>query len=168
MAVSRRLALAADTRMATDLFDGTGPSGLQRLSARRVVLTALLTILFASFFLFVATDLVPDRALLVIRGAETFGTVRHVEIARRQYVSYEFSVGDANYAGTALDSGTGNPPLESLKAGEAVRVVYDPEDPNRSTAGEPLQHFLKDLASVVAASAIFAALTAWALRLAER
>lgn len=154
--------------MATDLFEGPRSSGRQRLPARRSLLTALLTILFAAFFLFVATDLVPDRALLVIRGAETFATVRHVEFARRQYVSYEFSVGDADYAGTAPDSGMGNPPLESLQAGEAVRVVYDPKEPNRSTAGEPLQQFLKDLALVAAASVVFAVLTAWALRLAER
>lgn len=154
--------------MATDLYEGARPPGLQRLPVRRSVLTALLTTFFAAFFLVVATDLVPDRALLVIRGAETVGTVRHVESARRHYVSYEFAVGDASYAGTAPDPGMGNPPLESLQAGAAVRVVYDPKEPNRSTAGEPLQQFLKDLALVAVASVVFAALTAWALRLAER
>jgi len=154
--------------MATDLYDGAYPPGLQRLPVRRSVLTALLTILFAAFFLFVATDLVPDRALLVVRGAETVGIVRHAEFARSHYVSYEFTVGDANYAGNAPDSGKGNPPLENLKAGAPVRVVYDPKYPNRSTAGTPLQQFLNDLALVVGASVIFAAVTAWALRLAER
>ena len=153
--------------MATDWYDA-GPSGLQRLPVRRSLLTALLTIFFAAFFLVVATDLVPNRALLVIRGVETVGTVRHVELARGQYVSYQFAVGDASYAGTASNSGMGNPSLESLKAGAAVRIVYDPKEPNRSTAGEPLQQFLKDLALVAMASVIFAALTAWALRLAER
>jgi len=77
--------------MATDLFDGARPSGLQRLPARRSLLTALLTILFAAFFRRVATDLVPDRTLLVIRGAETVGAVRHVEFARGHYVSCEFA-----------------------------------------------------------------------------
>ena len=81
--------------MATDWYECERPSGLQRLPVRRGVLTALLTIFFAAFFLVVATDLVPDRALLVIRGAETVGTVRHVEFARGHYVSYQFAVGDA-------------------------------------------------------------------------
>ena len=131
---------------------------------RNVVAATFFSTFFVFFLSVLITDLIPARALLVVRGEETIGVVKQVEIGRRVYLTYEFSIDANTFSGMALDPGVGNPPIANLRSGDAVKVFYDPADPTRSTAGEPSQPFFKDLAMVVAVSVVLGLLATWVIQ----
>jgi Protein of unknown function (DUF3592) len=99
----------------------------------------------------------PETWGLFRRSAEVSGVVIDKDPKNHASVTYSYNVNSRQYVDSS-NTGDENPPFESLKTGDAVRVYYDREHPSISTLKDPQSLFtssvLQWLITVLTCSAV--------------
>lgn len=95
------------------------------------LLSAFLLVLFGGLML----DWPTYRSLAKV-GIETTATVSAKEPANHRSLRYKFQVKGKLYEGIGRSGGI-NPDFDDLEVGDAVKIYYDPSEPERSYLGDP-------------------------------
>lgn len=91
------------------------------------------------FALFATSKLDPGKYRgLASKGVAVQGRVTGKEPENHQFLVYSYTVGQAVYSGKG-NAGRGNPSFEQLKVGDPVKVYYDPDSPQISFLGDPIE-----------------------------
>ena len=96
-----------------------------------------------------SVNLVRYRAM-ASDGVMSSGIVLSLEPGNHQTIHYSYRVDDRTYKGFG-DLGFGNPPFESLRAGDSVTVYYRATDPSVSILGDPVTRLNNEIESVLGA-----------------
>lgn len=73
---------------------------------------------------------------LAQRAVETNGKVTAKEPANHMSIRYSYRVGEQTYTGTG-QSGDPNPEFDKINVGDSIKVFYDAENPEVSSADSP-------------------------------